>query len=143
MTSYNNQFRIDLPDGWEDRSVHYLLGPEDGGTQHSLTIVVDRYARGAELAEYARQRIETAVEAIPGAEILKEEEKSLPDGHTVYECVFKWVPSDGKAEFRKIDCMIIDGVGYTFTSNFSKKTVKTIRTVVDQMIASFTPLDEA
>ena len=38
--------------------------------------------------------------------------------------------------------MIIDKKGYSFTSSFSKKTLKTIGTEVDEIIASFVPIKQ-
>jgi hypothetical protein len=135
----NDQFRIDLPDGWEDRTVHYFLGPEDSGVQHMLQLVVDRNASTDDVAEYARDRIDQIIETMPAAEILKEEEKTLPNGVPVYEAIYKWVPPNGNVTFQKLVYMIRDGVAYAFSANFSKKTLQTIGVEVDQIISSFNP----
>ncbi len=136
----NNQFRINLADGWQDRTVHYFMGPEEGGLLHSLTLTVDEQLDTDEVAEYARERIDHAIETMPAAELLKEEEKTLPNGVAVYEALYKWVPPEGKATYQKLVYMIRDGVAYTFSANFTKKTLKTLGAAVDEMIRSFEPL---
>ena len=137
MGSTNNQYRIDLPDGWEDRTVHLFMGPDDSGVQHMMQLSIDPETEGAELEEYARQRIDAAMESLQGAEILKEEEKTLECGRTVYEFVYRWIPVDGKKMFQKLVYMMVDGVAYTFSAGFSKKTMKTIGVEVERIINSF------
>lgn len=137
MGSTNNQYRIDLPDGWEDRTIHLFMGPDDSGVQHMMQLSIDPETEGAELREYARQRIDAAMESLQGAEILKEEEKTLKNGRTVYECVYRWIPVDGKKLFQRLVYMIVDGTAYTFSANFSKKTIKTIGVEVERMINTF------
>lgn len=141
MTSSNtnNQFRINLPDGWEDRSVHYFMGPEDSGVQHNLNLVIDRQPVTDDVSDYAQDRINQVMETMPAAEILKEEEKTLPNGVPVYEVVCKWIPPNGTPTFQKLVYMIRDGVAYSFSANFSKKTLKTIGVEVDRIIESFEP----
>jgi hypothetical protein len=119
------------------------MGPDDSGVQHMLTLVIDPSAGDANLSEYARERIDNTLNSLQGAEILKEEEKSLSNGHEVFECVYKWMPAEDTVIFRKQVFAIKDGSGYTFSSNFSKKTIKTIGVEVDQIINSIISGDEA
>lgn len=133
------RFQIELPEAWEDRTVYMFMGPDDSGIQHLMQLVIDDEVVGVELSEYARQRIDAAMESLQGAEILKEEEKTLPNGNTVYEMVYKWVPVEGQINFNRVVYMINDGIGYTFSANFSKKTIKTIGVEVERIINSFQP----
>ena len=135
----NAQFHIELPDDWEDRTIHQFLGPDDSGVQHTLNLVVDRNAATDDVSEYARDRIDQIVESMPAAEILKEEPKTLANGVEAYEAVYKWVSPNGKVTFQKLVYMIRDGVAYVFSANFSKKTIKTIGVEVDRIIDSFEP----
>ena len=139
MASQNNLFSLRLPDAWEDRTAHLFMGPEDSGVQHNLSLVVDDQASGLDLDEYAEERIEALKESIPDIEILKQEGRNLDNGTPVYECVYKWVPVDGRVIFNKVVYMLIDDVGYTFSANFSKKTIKTIGVEVNRIIESFRP----
>jgi len=135
----NDHFRIELPEGWEDRTVHQFLGPDDSGVQHGLNLVVDPNAQTDDVEDYARDRIDQVIETMPAAEILKEEQKTLPNGVEAYEVVYKWVSPNGNVTFQKLVYMIRDGVAYTFSANFSKKTIKTISVEVDRIIDSFEP----
>lgn len=132
-------FHLDLPDGWEDRTVYLFMGPDDSGVQHMMQLTVDPDVEESDLAEYARVRIDNIMASLQGAEILKEEEKTLSDGRNAYELVYKWVPVEGQINFNKVVYLLIDGAGYTFTANFSKKTIKTIGVEVDRMIDTFHP----
>ena len=134
-----NSFRLTLTDGWEDRTVHYFMGPEDSSVQHVLNLVVDRNAQTDDVEDYARDRINQIIESMPAAEILKEEQKTLPNGVEAYEVIYKWVSPNGKVTFQKLVYIIRDGVAYTFSANFSKKTIKTIGVEVDRIIDSFEP----
>ena len=140
--SNSDQVRAELPDGWEDQTVYTFMGPEDGGFQHMLTLVIDPYADDADLAEYARERIDNAVGSLQGVEILKEEQKPLSGGLEAYECVYKWIPVEGKVILQKQVYAIKDGKGYTFSAGFSRKTIKTIGTQVDRIIESILAGDE-
>ncbi|HWR84082.1 MAG TPA: DcrB-related protein [Candidatus Deferrimicrobium sp.] len=139
----NERFHIELPDGWEDRTVHYFLGPDDSGVQRGLTLTIDRHAHTSDLIGYARERIDHVLNTLPAAEILKEEQKTLPTGVPIYEAVCKWIPPSGEVSFQKLVYMIHDGVAYSFSANFSKKTLKTIALEVDRIIGSFRPGDSA
>jgi hypothetical protein len=132
-------FRLTLPNGWEDRTVHQFLGPDDSGVQHVLNLVVDPNAQTDDVEDYARDRIDQVIESMPAAEILKEEQKILPNGVEAYEVIYKWVSPNGKVTFQKLVYMIRDGVAYAFSANFSKKTIKTIGVEVDRIIDSFEP----
>ena len=119
--------------------MHQFLGPDDSGVQHVLNLVVDPNAQTDDVEDYARDRIDQIVESMPAAEILKEEQKMLASGVEAYEAVYKWVSPNGKVTFQKLVYMIRDGVAYTFSANFSKKTIKTIGVEVDRIIESFEP----
>ena len=132
-------FQLKLASGWEDQTIYTYIGPENSGFQHLLTLVVDRYAGKTGLSDYVREKREMTLNTMPGMEVLKEEEKTLASGYTAIELVFKWIPSDQNIIFRKQVYLIVDEVGYIFSANFSKKTIKTIGTEVDRMIDSFDP----
>lgn len=133
----NNKFHISLPEAWTDQSVYMFNGPEVNGFQHTLTLVVDAVLLDNDLEAFAQERLETQLSSTPGMEILKQEMKALPNGNEACEAVIKWVPVDGTIIFQKRVYMIIDEVGYSFTANFTKQTIKTIGLQVDQIIGSF------
>ena len=41
MNKAGKQIYLDLPDGWEDKTIYTYMGPDDSGVQHILTLVVD------------------------------------------------------------------------------------------------------
>ena len=134
-----NRFHIELPNGWEDQTIYTYKGPDDSGVQHRITLVIDQVTNAASVDEFARPRIEAVMATLQGAEILKEEPKELPSGIPAYECVYKWIPVGSDARFVRNVYLLADGVGYTFSGTFSKKTLKTIGVEMDRIIESFAP----
>lgn len=139
MSSTNNRFRINLPDGWEDQTAYTFMGPEVKGQRHMLNLVIDRNLADPDLKEFALDRIQPVKDAMPGIETLKEEERTLATGVLAYEWVYKIVPTPGQAIFHKHVYLIIGQQGYTFSAVFSKQSFKTIGVEVDRMIESFFP----
>lgn len=139
MPRFSNQFSVELPGEWKDVTTYQFMGPEDGGVQHMLNLSIDPEPDEDVLYDYAQEFFAQAMETMPGAEVLKEEEKTLENGRTVYEFVVKWIPSDDNIIYRKIVCMLFENKGYIFIANFSKKTIKTIGIEVDGIIQSLMP----
>lgn len=138
----NNCFRMSLPEGWIDRSIYIFDGPEVGTFKHNLTLVVDTVLQDNDLEAFAQERIDIQLNSIPGTEVLKQEIKTRSNGQQACEVVIKWIPVDGTVIFQKKVFMIIDEVGYTFSANFTKQTIKTIGLDVERMIDSFQPKAE-
>lgn len=138
--SLNNQFSINLPEGWSDTSVFTFQGPHDSGVQHNLVVVIDPgEKKDIDLKTYATQQLENSKIVLPGFELISKKEKSLPSGVEAYEIVYKYIPADEVIIFQKQVIMLVEGKGYSFTASFSKKTLKTIANEVDEIIASFVP----
>ena len=139
----NNQFSLNLPEGWSDTTVFTFQGPHDSGVQHNLVLVIDpAVEKDIEVAAYAKQQLENSKQVLPGFEMINEQEKNIRSGLPAYEIVYKYIPADEVIIFQKQVFMIIGDKGYSFTSSFSKKTLKTIGTEVDEIIASFVPIKQ-
>jgi len=134
-------FVIDLPKEWEDETVYMFRGPLDGGVQHYLRLIIDHHPGKVSLEDYAADRTAAIKDNLGSIEVLKEEARELPNGRQIFEFVYKWIPSDDKIIFQKQVYMILDGIGYTFSCEFTKQTLKTIGVQVDGLINSFEPLD--
>jgi hypothetical protein len=139
MGQPKTQFTLDLPGGWEDETIYTYKGPDDSGVQHRITLVIDRATDAETIDEFAGPRIDTVMATLQGAEMLKEEPKELASGIPAYECVYKWIPVGSDARFVRNVYLLADGVGYTFSGTFSKKTLKTIGVEMDRIIESFVP----
>lgn len=133
------QFNIELPDDWEDQTVFTFKGPEENGIQHNLVLIIDNDPQDFDLQDYARLRLDSVKDTLPGFELMGEQEKIMKSGLNAYEIVYKWSPADDKIIFQKQVYIIMDHKAYNFTSSFSKKTIKTIGIKVDEIIDSFTP----
>jgi hypothetical protein len=142
MERTNNLFRIKLPEEWEDLTVFTYFGPMDSGVQHNIVITVDpKPKEKKDLASYVRQQVGQNESNFPGFTMIAEREKDLPSGLPAYEIVYKYCPTEGKVIFQKQIFILTEGKGYILTASFSKKTMKTIAHVVDEIMASFSPLE--
>ena len=135
MEHANNLFQIKLPEEWEDRTVFTYFGPMDSGVQHNLVITVDpKPKEKKDLTSYVRSQIGQNESSFPGFTMIAEREKELPSGLPAYEIVYKVI-------FQKQIFILAEEKGYILTASFSKKTMKTIAHVVDEIIASFSPIE--
>ncbi len=139
MAKTNHSFKLSLPDGWEDRSIHTFMGPEAHGVQHMLNLAIEDNIGDHTLDSFAEQRVQMMKDAMPDAVTLKEGRKSLASGLPVYEWVYKTNPTDERALFHRSYFLIVGKSGYTFNSTFSKHSMKTIGVEVEEMINSFLP----
>lgn len=131
---------MNLPQGWSDTTVFTFQGPNDSGVQHNLVLLIDPVVeKNMKLVTYAQQLIQGSKTSLPGFEIINETEKILEQNIPAYEIVYKYIPADEVIIYQKQIITIIHGKGYTFTSSYSKKTLKTIANEVDEIIASFIP----
>ena len=140
MAKAGNRFELELPEEWEDQTMYIYKGPEINGFQHDLMLVIDDVLESDNLKDFARERIDVLMNSMQNMEILKEEEKTLENGYKAYEAVIKWIPVDDKIIFQKRVYMIIEGIGYTFSANLTKMTMKTIGLQINKIIESFNPL---
>lgn len=136
MPTSNPRFELTLPDGWADRTIYSYVGPDDSGLQHVVTLSIDDSIRAETAAEFARERVDATARSLPAAEIVKDEEKKLPNGTEAWEVVFKWMPADNMPRFLKQLYFVTDGVGYCFAGTFTRKTIKTIALDMDRIAAS-------
>ncbi|MEZ5360362.1 MAG: DcrB-related protein [Candidatus Zixiibacteriota bacterium] len=139
MPQFSNQFSVELPGEWKDVTTYQFMGPEDSGVLHMLNLSIDPTPDEEDLYDYAQEFFAQAKESMPGADILKEEQRTLENGRSVYEFVVKWIPTDDNIIYKKIVCMLHEGKGYIFIANFSKKTIKTIGVEVERIIESLMP----
>jgi hypothetical protein len=142
MVNTNNLFQLTFPDDWRETTTYTFEGPFDSGVQHNLVLVIDPSVdKEMQVSDYAKQQLGTSKEALPGFELINEKEILMPSGLPAYEIVYRYSPSDDQTFFQKQMYLVIEGKGYVFSSTFSKKTLQTIGPYVDQIVASFRPLN--
>ncbi len=132
-------FGIKLLEGWIDQTIYTYKGPDDGGVQHNLVIMVDNEVEVHDLYQYSQQRLQSLKSSLQGFELLAEKEKTLKSGLEAFEAVYKWVPTEGKVIFQKQVYIMAGDKAYNLTASFSKQSLKTIGNDVDAMIDSFQP----
>lgn len=129
-------FSKNLPEGWQDQSVFTFQGPDEDDNSHFLTLVVDRGAGDVELEEFAEERIDMELEALPDMVVLNSGVKSLAGGQQVYNVTYKWIGPDEKVVIRRQAFAVNDGSGFVLSINFTKRSVKLLGSQVDRIIES-------
>ena len=130
-------FSKNLPKGWADQSVFTFQGPDEDGVPHFLTLFVDRTAGDAELEEYAEEHIDMELENVPGTTVLNGGVKTLPGEKQIYQVTYKIVTQDGQTVIRRQVFAVEDEIAFTFSINFTKRSVKLVGSQVDQIVQSF------
>lgn len=135
----NHLFHVDLPPGWTDGTIHFFQGPEEGGVRPVLSLAVDDPPETKDVEEYARERIENAMASFPGAELVRKERTPLESGEEAETAVIRYGEPGSGSMFKRLDYLIIDGVGYNFVGTFTKRQMKTVALQVEEMIKRFNP----
>jgi len=137
--SDSDRFQVNLPQGWEDQTVYTFRGPEEGGIQHTLTLAVNRHLQHEDIERFAKEQTEPITAGLQGVEVLKDEETTIEGGNPAYEFVYKWMPNEGQVILNKRVFVIKDGMGFIFSSDFSKKTIKTVGAQLSEVIETLVP----
>jgi len=136
-----NYFKLELPVGWVNETVHLFRGPEEGGLQHYLRLVVHPDVGKRSLEDFARDHIESVKQNLGSIEVLRDEPRELENGLQTHEFVYKWIPTDDKVIFQKFIYLVVDRKGYMFSCEFNQRTRKTVALEVEKIINSFEPLE--
>jgi len=132
-------FELDIPRGWEDQTVYHFRGPSDGETTHEVTLVLSRQLQHIDVGSFAKEWIDPTKATLQGVDVLKDEETTIDRGNQVYEFVYRWTPSGGVQAIHKNVFVIKDGIGFTFSGKFSKKTLKTVGVGMMKLIEALVP----
>lgn len=134
-----NDFKLDLLEDWEDKTIYTLTGPVTDGIQHNVIINVDRNIEADSLQEFAEWQIKSLEEELKGCTLLKRGETKLTNGTDAYEAIFKWYPVEDVCIYQHQIYVLIEKVAYKMTASFTKKTRQTIGPAVVRMMLSFNP----
>jgi hypothetical protein len=128
---------VSLPPGWQDQTVYLYKGPERKGVQHYLRLMIDPEVKQQSLEAFGRLRSDTMLHTLPRAEVITEGVRDLPSGIRTYELVYKQAISENVVRFTRVYFLQIDGVGYTFSCDFSKYSMKTVGVEVESIVDTF------
>ncbi len=138
-----NKFRLELQDGWEDDTLYIISGPVDDGVQHNINITVDKEPQLDSLTEYAEWQIKSMEEQLKGCRVLLREQTQLQIGLLAFRAIFSWSPNDNLRIYQEQIYVMVEGMAYTLTTSFTKKTRKTLGPAIERMMLSFTPFLES
>jgi hypothetical protein len=135
-------FNCDIPEGWEDHTIYMFMGPQHFQHQHVLTLNLVHKPGQNDLEDFGKERIEAMIGTSDDLDVVKDKIISLPSGKEAYEFVYRWIPSGNRILFRRIVCMLINKIGYVFSVDFTKPSLKTVGLEVMQFIDSFNPIED-
>lgn len=138
-TYVGNDFTLDLPADWNDRTIHTFAGIVADGIQHVVTVMADPDTAATSLVEYVDLQISSLEESLNGCRILLREPSQLRNGMPAYRAIFSWHPVEARRLYQEQLYVLQDGVGYKLTATFSRKTRKTLGPQVERMMLSFEP----
>ncbi len=139
MSPNNYDFEFDLPAGWEDQTVYTFKGPDDGDLSHTIMLIVDRHLQHDTVESYAREKISPILDTLQGVDVLKDEDTTVPGCHPSYDFYYKWIPADGMVVFQKNVFVLAGGRGFCFCGRFSKRTSKTVGSMLKKVVESVLP----
>jgi hypothetical protein len=132
-------FKLDLPGGWTDQTVYNFRGPREAERDHQVMLVLTRELQHIDVGSFAKEWTYPLVSTLQGVDILKDEEITIPKGNQAYEFVYRWSPSESLQDIYKYVFVIKNGIGFTFSCQFSKRTLKTVGAGMIQLIESLLP----
>lgn len=134
-----NDFKLDLLENWQDKTIYTLTGPVTDGIQHNVIINVDKETEYETLEDFAEWQIKSLEEELKGCTLLKKGETKLTNGTPAYEAIFSWHPTDDLRIYQHQIFTIIEKVAYKMTASFTKKTRQTIGPPLVRMMLSLNP----
>jgi hypothetical protein len=139
MAEYENPFKLNLPKGWDDQTVYHFKGPDIDGQSHTLMLTIARRLADEDIEPFARDRINPIVENLQGLEVLKDEETTVEGCFPSHEFACRWIPGEGVQMIQRYVFVIAHGMGFTFSSTFSKKSHKLLGEQMKDVIESVLP----
>ena len=136
MNVRNQRFTVELPRGWEDRSVFTFWGPEEDGVQHVVSITIED-AQGRSAQQLAQERSPTLVGTKPEAEVLRQGAVELGEEADAHEVASRIRSNENTPLIEREVYVVQGGKGCAFTGRFTKRTIKTQGVLFSRMIESF------
>jgi hypothetical protein len=133
----SNDFKLDLLEDWEDKTIYTFTGPVTDGIQHNVIVNVDRNIETDSLEEFAEWQIKSLEEELKGCTLLKRGETKLTNGTDAYEAIFKWYPVEDVCIYQHQIYVLFNKTAFKMTASFTKKTRQTIGPAVVRMMLSF------
>ena len=138
----NNLFLMNFPEGWKETTVYTFEGPNDGGVQHNLAIVIHpKTEEEYDLNGFVKSEIENGLSALPGFELISEQNTAIADGTPGYQVIYKYAPSDEKEIYQKQLFINAKKAIIIAASTFSKKTLQTLAMEADSILSTIRLVD--
>jgi hypothetical protein len=132
-------FTLALGKDWVDKTAFSLAGPITDGIQHLITVTVDPDVEVDAVRDYADWHTRILEAQLKGCQVLKRASVSLINGMPAYRVIYVWHPMEDLRLYQDQLYVLHEGVGYTLTASFTKKTRKTLGPQVARMMLSFNP----
>ena len=138
-SDHRMNFNPSLPPGWHDQTVYHFRGPEIDGMPHVIVVIIDRNMTDPDLASFVERQTDPLRYNLQGIEILKDESITIDGGNQAHEFVYQWIPGEGVRLYQKYVFVIKDGMGFTISGSFSKRSLKMLGGQMTQLIETLLP----
>jgi hypothetical protein len=134
-----NDFTIVIPQAWQDKTIHMIMGPVEDGVQHNILITREDDLTFESASEYADWQIAMYEDQLKQFRLLKREDISLNNGIPACRAIFCWCPSEEVRLYQEQLFVLMGETGYNLTTSFTKRTRKTLGPQVERAMLSFQP----
>lgn len=133
-------FEIDVPAGWEDRSIYTLRPSHTSQLVSGLWIVPDSDPGVKTSEQYFWLRDRARLEGAPSRRALNRQRVRL--GHDLEGWMGEYAFSlpDGTARFERMFCVLFPDAGFTLSTDFSSKGRKVFGPTVSRIMSSLKPI---
>ncbi len=133
----DSRFSMDLPPEWEDQASYRIVGPEQDGIQHDITVQLEDNIEAPDIVSLAQQRIRDLSCNLEAFQGLSHGVVELKPPYSAYQVAYKWAPEKTREVYQRMMFVLVNHTVYTLTVTFSKKTFKRLGPQVEDIFRSF------
>jgi len=109
-----NEADLQIPDGWQDNTIHSFVLPGDGGGAASLVITRDMEAGDVDLSAYADQQLVRSAQQLPSYTLLSREQRAIAN-RPATQSDFTWLTPEGISVRQRQACLRLSGLVLVIT----------------------------
>jgi hypothetical protein len=140
-TFRGHRFTMSVPESWEDRSRHLLLGPLFKGDRAGMSVHREPGCRAPNAQRYAAERLEAHLASVPGWEALREVRLPDADQAEAVQLEFHNSAAGERRQYRRFYFRVADGIGWTAVVQLGRPSRSRMSAALDAMVLSLIPRD--
>ncbi|NOX76551.1 MAG: DUF1795 domain-containing protein [Gammaproteobacteria bacterium] len=133
----DSRFSMDLPPEWEEQASYLIVGPEQDGIQHDITVQLEHNVEASDIVSLAQQRIRELSRNLEAFQGLSHGIVELKPPYNAYQVAYKWAPEKTREVYQRMMFVLANHTVYTLTVTFSKKMFERLGPRVEDIFRSF------